>query len=265
VIKAATDDPTVFVYTTSLSLKQVEVSLIKAETTDSNLIHPVTDGAKRTGAKNGDKMKKCDKPPVEKAEDDDSEMTEEEKAKKAEAESKEETVEEEGKEGEEENPKKEKKAKEKKAEEPPKDEKKGAEKEETKKAADPCTMILEKIESMGKVLDRLVESDKKVHAGIEKAETPADDTEHNITKAEMEQDFKKALDAALAPVNAEIDALKKANTDLVKANTDLAAKLEVWGNETIVKSGIQFTYLEKDHEGKATLSNAGAIHKLIKG
>lgn len=246
VVKAASDDGQAFVYETKLVLKQVEDTLIKAETTDSNLIHPVTDG-KRKGCGKGEKMKKTAPPENETEEEkkarEEAEAEEDKKCsekkskseKKAESESKKETVAEQGKEGEEEN-------------------------QETKKAADPAlSSIMDCLKTMKGTLDALVASDKKVHAGIEKAETPKEGKSDNtleIQKAQMEQEFKKALDTALAPVIAEIDTLKK-------ANTDLAAKIEEYGNQEIVKSG-PIVMFQTDSKEKRPLGNAGAAHEQKK-
>jgi hypothetical protein len=246
VVKAMTEDPTVFIYTTTLELKQVEDTLIKAETSNSPLIHPVTDGTKRKAGEKGEKMKKCNKPPVEKADEPEEkeEMREEkEKEEKGEAGSPEQEEMEKA---------------------PPKEE----EKEEEKKAEDPYQEIL-------KLLRELVASDKKVHESmkaedekpkdekekkVEKAEVPppvpAED-KTVLTKAEMEQDFKKALDAALAPVLAEIDTLKK-------ANVELAAKLEEYAESPVTKAGIILTQLNVDHQGNPILGNAGAMAAATK-
>ena len=77
-----------------------------------------------------------------------------------------------------------------------------------------------------------------------------------IQKAEMEQDFKKALDAAIAPLTAELTTLKK-------ANEDLAAKLESYAAETIQKSGIYM--LNVDRNGTPRLTNAGAVALQTEG
>lgn len=243
VVKAGSDDPTVFVYTTSLELKQVKDTLIKAETSESNLIHPVTDGTKRRAGEKGDKMKECDKPPVEKAED-------EEKEEKKESELADEK--EIAKKGEAGSPEKEEMEK---APEPEKEE------EETEKAEDPYQEIL-------KILRELVASDKKVHTTMKSEEEKPEEKEEKeekkvekaaeelppptpavttITKAEMEQDFQKALDAALTPIRTELDEVKKA--------------LEGYANDPIVKSGLrlQLFPLNVDNDGKPILGNAGAM------
>jgi len=246
VVKAMTEDPTVFIYTTKLELKQVENTLIKAETVNSPLIHPVTDGTKRKAGEKGDKMKKCNKPPVEKA-DEKEPPKEEEKNEEMEK-------------GEAGSPEQEEMEKAPPAEE---------QKEDEKKAEDPYQEIL-------KLLRELVASDKKVHAEVkaepeekeekkeekkvEKAEVPppvpAED-KTVLTKAEMEQDFKKALDTALAPVLAEIETLKK-------ANVDLSAKLEEYAESPVTKAGLILTQLNVDREGNPVLGNAGAMAAATK-
>jgi hypothetical protein len=238
VVKASSDDPATFVFTTALEITQVKDTLIKAETSNSPLIHPVTDGTKR---KSGDSMEKCNKPPVEKADGEEMKEKDEEK-KETPGESEEE-----------------KKSKEKKGEagEP--------EKQEMEKAGEP---VLDAIRSLQATVQKLVESDKKVHASVEKAEDqketdagkevkkadpPADPPAPSldVIKAEMEQDFKKALDAAIEPLQKQI--------------TDLNAKLEAFGDETLTKSG-PLVYIEQtvDHEGKPIMGNAGALHQATK-
>jgi len=251
VVKAGLEDPGAFVYTTSLVLTQVEDTLIKAETTDSSLIHPVTDGTKLRSKKTGDKMKKCnEKTPVKKG-DEKEETDEKKEAMKEEADEKEET--------------------ESKATEPEISEKE--EKEEEKKA-ESGSSLADDIAEIKAILKQLVSSDKKVHESmkadetkepieekkvIEKAEVPPTPPEDKtvILKAEMEQDFKKAIDAALSPVLTEIETLKK-------ANLDLAEKLEAYANETIQKSGI-LLMPNVDSEGKPVLGNAGAVALQMQG
>jgi len=257
VVKALSDDQDEFVYTTSLSIKQVEDTLIKAETTESELIHPVTDGASQpdktrvednifnplihpaTGTTpKGGKMKKGD-PKEKKASDEEAQApVEETEAKKGEVE---------------------KTDPEKQVEKAPPEE---AEKEEAKKAEDPYQEIL-------KLLRELISSDKKVHKEVEKAdeeppeeeeeedeEKPEkeekkavkkarDEDELNITKAAMEQDFQKALDAAISPLRAELDLLK--------------AEVQKIGDEPLFKAGYRLTELTVDHEGKPEMGNAGAL------
>lgn len=294
VVKADTGDPSAFVYTTSLVLTKVKDTLIKAETSNSPLIHQVTDGTRRKAGEKGDKMKKCNQPPMKKgekheeAEEKDvaeekaapasAAIDKEEKAapkgeSEAEDESREETEEEQGKEGEEEN----KKARKAEPEEE-KEEKAGEESD---------------LKEILKILRELVASDKKVHEevkakdgeekldeppkgakkdvvkrvekttppkgateGVVKAGPPTPAFDPVIIKAEMEQDFQKALTAAIAPITTEIDALKK-------ANKDLAEKLESYATETIQKSGIYL--LNVDHKGQPVLTNAGAIAAQTEG
>jgi len=240
VVKASSDDPATFVFTTPLEIKQVEDTLIKAETTNSPLIHPVTDGTKR---KSGDSMEKCNKPPVKKSDGEDVKDKEHEKKKTPEEEAEEEKKSKAEKKGEDGEP----------------------EKQEMEKAGDP---ILAALHSLQVTVQSLVDSDKKVHESMGKAEdTKEPDVVKDVMKAdappspsapgldvlkaEMEQDFKKALDAALAPMQKQI--------------TDLNAKLEAFGDETLTKSG-PIVVIEQtvDHEGKPVLGNAGALHQVTK-
>ena len=241
VVKASKEDPTAFVYTTSLVLKQVEDTLIKADTTESNLMHTVTDDMTK---KKGDPMKKCNKPPVKKGEEEEPEEKKEE-MKEEEAE------------------------KEEKADDVPgsSDE----EEDEKEEKAEGESSMASEIAEIKAILMRLVESDKKVHESMKADEKPAEEAKEEkkvekaevppptpgedktaLVKAEMEQDFKKALDAAIAPVLTEVENLKK-------ANKELADKLEAYGNETIEKSGIQvISPFLKDRDGKQQIGNAGA-------
>ena len=256
VVKALSDDLEMFVYTTSLDVTKVEDNLIKAETTESELIHPVTDGASQpdktrvednivcplihpaTGT--GGKMKKCNEKPVKKTSDEEAqEPVEETEAKK----------------GEEEKPEP---AEVEKA--PPEKE----EKEEAKKAEDPYQEIL-------KLLRELVASDKKVHKEVEKAEdkeekmedkkdekkvekaevpppTPAED-KTVLIKAEMEQEFQKALDAKIAPLQLQITALE--------------AEIKKLGDEPLYKSGILLNPLTVKQDGTPEMGNAAA-HAAIR-
>jgi len=246
VVKAQSDDLETFVYTTKVSLTQVEDTLIKAETTESQLIHPVTDGANQPDLKKdhpatgmstvkGGKMKKCNDPKVKKTSDEEAqEPVEETEAKK-------------GEEKEAEPEKDVEKA-------PPKEE----EKEDTKKAEDPYQEIL-------KLLRELVASDKKVHKEVEKAEetpaeekkeekeeksvkkaeTPAPVEDATLQKAAMEQEFQKALNAAIAPLNDKITALE--------------TEIKRLGDEPLYKSGYRLTELIADKDGKTELGNAGML------
>ncbi len=248
VVKALSDDQVSFVYTTALDLTKVEDNLIKAETTESELIHPVTDGANQadnvrskgtiinplieTDTRKGGKMKKGNDPKVKKtSEEEGQEPVEETEAKK----------------GTEEDTDPEKQVE--KA--PPKEE----EKEDAKKAEDPYQEIL-------KLLRELVASDKKVHKEVEKAEEkPAEKKEEKkeekeekcvkkagdeeVTKAAMEQDFQKALDAAIAPLRTEIDLLK--------------AEVQKIGDEPLLKAGIYLKELQVDKDGQPEKGNAGMI------
>jgi hypothetical protein len=251
VVKALSDGLETFVYTTSLELTKVEDTLIKAETTESELIHPVTDGASQpdklkkdhpatgTNTVKGGTMKKCNDPKVKKtSEEEGQEPVEETEAKK-------------GEEEKDTNPEKQvEKA-------PPEVE----EKEEAKKAEDPYQEIL-------KLLRELISSDKKVHKEVEKAEEkpadkkeekeekmeekkvekaeiPASDEDNKLIKAQMEQDFKKALDAAIAPLQLQL--------------TALAAEVQKIGDEPLLKAGIYLKELQIDKDGKPELGNAGML------
>lgn len=250
VVKAGSDDLETFVYTTAVDLKQVGINLIKAETTESELIHPVTDGANQpdklkvdhpatgTCTVKGGKMKKCNDPKVKKtSEEEGQEPVEETEAKK----------------GTEEDTDPEKQVE--KA--PPEEEKK----EEAKKAEDPYQEIL-------KLLRELVASDKKVHKEVEKAEekpaeekkeekeekeeksvkkaeVPAEDDGPKLIKAQMEQEFQKALNGALMPLNEKITALE--------------AEVKRLGDEPLYKSGFKLTEMFVDKEGKPELGNAGML------
>ena len=257
VVKALSDDQDMFVYTTALDLTKVEDTLIKAETTESELIHPVTDGANQadnvrskgtiinplieTDTRKGGKMKKCVDAKVKKTSDKEAqepvEETEAKKGEKYEADP------------------------EKQVE---KGEEEDEEKEEEKKAEDPYQEIL-------KLLRELVASDKKVHKEVEKGEPPEEDEadkeeekekkknvkeeesrakkeekkDEGVKKAAMEQDFQKALNDAIAPLRSELDLLK--------------AEVQKIGDEPLLKAGIYLKELQIDKDGKPEKGNAGMI------
>lgn len=254
VVKAESADQSGFVYETKLVLTQVKDTLIKAETSDSSLIHPVTDGTKRKAGEKGVKMKKTKEKPVE---EDEEKEEKEEKEEEAEKEEK----------GEAGSPEEEEMEK---APEPEPDKKDEAKAEsESHEAAEET-----KLDKLIRLVEALVQSDKKVHAElgkadeeppeekkeVEKAEVPPPVpvvTAPEVKKAEMEQDFQKALDAAISPLKAEIEALKK-------ANTDLAAKVDSYGNEAITKAGIVLSALPTKADGTPVLGNAGAMAAAMK-
>jgi hypothetical protein len=259
VVKAQSDDQVEFVYTTSLVLKQVEDSLIKAETTESELIHPVTDGASQpdktrvddnifnplihpaTGPKGG-KMKKGTEKPLKKTSDEEAQgPVEETEAKKGEEEES----------------------------EPEKEVEKGGD-ETASDEADEKSMMREILAT----LKQLVASDKKVHKEVEKAEeTPAEEEKEeekeekeekavkkadplpegerdgNITKAAMEQEFQKALTAAIAPLNDRIATLE--------------AEVKKLGDEPLYKAGIVISPLTTNQAGEPEMGNAAA-HAAIR-
>ena len=119
------------------------------------------------------------------------------------------------------------------------------------------------------ILEKLVASDKKVHATVEKGDPPeesdadkedehekkkeAKNEEHRaekeerkeegVRKAAMEQDFQKALTDAVAPLQAQINAL-----------TEQVQKL---GDEPLYKSGLLITKIKED--GTPEMGNAGAL------
>jgi hypothetical protein len=259
VVKALSDDLESFVYTTSLVLTKVEDNLIKAETTESELIHPVTDGASQpdktfvednivcpltrpaTGANHpkGGKMKKGTEKKIEKTSDEEAqEPVEETEAKKGE----------------------------KYEADPEKQVEKGEEGEEAMETKE----ILSGIHKMMKEIHALISSDKKVHKEVEKGEPPeesrADKEEEkekrgmakeeesrakreekkdeNVHKAAMEQDFQKALDAAVAPLQLQI--------------TALAVEVKKLGDEPLYKSGLLLETLQVNAEGKPEMGNAAA-------
>jgi len=243
VVKASSDDPAAFVFTTALVITQVKDTLIKAETANSPLIHPVTDGTKRKACSKcnkGDSMEKTEEPPVKKGEEDmkEKEMDEE----------KEEHGQEEKK-GEAGTPEK---------QEMEKGPAEGGESEEK-------TLLREVLAT----LKQLVASDKKVHESV-KADEPEEDEEKCskgkgkvekaeappappapapvIEKAAMEQDFQKALDAALAPIHQQI--------------AELNRKLEEYGDQPITKAVVLVQNV--DHDGKPVLGNAGALAEMSK-
>ena len=255
VVKALSDDQVEFVYTTSLELTKVEHNLIKAETTESELIHPVTDGASQpdktrvednivcplihpaTGTKGG-KMKKGTEKPVKKTSDEEAqESAEETEAKKGEE--KEET-------------------------EPEKEVEKGGD-ETASDEVDEKSMMKEILAT----LKQLVASDKEVHSKlgkseekeekeeedkkdekkVEKAEVPppapsVEDTE-KLVKAAMEQEFQKALDAKIGPLNDKITALE--------------TEVKRLGDEPLFKAGFYLAELKVDKDGKPELGNAGMV------
>ena len=274
VVKAESEDETTFIYTTALEITKVEDNLIKAETTESELIHPVTDGANQadaarskgtivnplieTGTK---KCKKCDggkmpKPngTLEMKKTSDEEKEEEGQGPVEETETKK-------------GPMKVKKGKAYEAD-PEKQVEKGDEEEEHEEA-EGQKGISAKIDRMISILEKLVASDKKVHATVEKGDPPEEDEadkeeEHekkknakeeesrakkeekkdeSVHKAVMEQDFQKALTDAVAPLQAQINAL-----------TEQVQKL---GDEPLYKSGLLITKIKED--GTPEMGNAGAL------
>lgn len=258
VVKALSDDQIEFTYTTSLELTKVEHNLIKAETTESELIHPVTDGASQpdktrvednivcplihpaTGKApcKGGKMKKGTDKPVKKTSDEEAqEPVEETEAKKGEEE--EET-------------------------EPEKQVEKGMEQSEAH-MTDQSTMLREILATLKQLVatDKMVHNevgkaedkkedemeDKKDEKKVEKAEVPPvvpslEDTE-KLVKATMEQEFQKALDARIAPLQQQIDVLK--------------ADLQKLGDEPLYKAGLYLRELKVENDGKPELGNAGML------
>jgi hypothetical protein len=90
--------------------------------------------------------------------------------------------------------------------------------------------------------------EEKEEKKVEKAEvpppTPAED-KTALIKAEMEQEFQKALDAKIAPLQEQIDFLK--------------AEVQKLGDEPLYKSGILLNPLTTDAEGKPEMGNAAAL------
>ena len=271
VVKAQSDDLETFIYTTALEITQVEDKLIKAETTDSELIHPVTDGASQPDETfvednivcplihpgtdkihpKGGKMEKCTGKPVKKTSDEDAQASAEEtEARKS------------GK----------------KTGEPELDGmKKGEEGAEEHTEAKDTGEILREMHKMMSEIHELIMSDKEVHAKIERKGEPPDEDwkdkeeegevkqmEHEeegrarreerkddastprkeVKKAAMEQDFQKALAAAVAPLQAQI--------------TILAQEVQKIGDQPLYKSGVLFETLQTDKDGKPEMGNAGA-------
>ena len=264
VVKAESDDLDSFVYTTKLVLTKVEDTLIKAETTNSELIHPVTDGASQpdktrvemnifnplihpaTGMNRpkGDKMKKGTDAKMKKTSDEEGqdsvEETEAKKGEKYEA-------------------------------DPEKQVEKGEESLEEEEA-EGQKGIEAKIDRMISILEKLVSSDKKVHKEVEKANEPPEEDEadkeeegerkknakeeesrakkeekkdESVHKAAMEQDFQKALNDVIGPLRTEIDLLK--------------AEVEKIGNEPLYKAGVYLRELKVENDGKPELGNAGML------
>ncbi len=248
VVKAVSDDPMAFTYTTKLVLTQVEDTLIKAETTNSPLIHPVTDGTKRKAGDKGEKMKKCNEPPVKKGDEKEEMKEKEEETKKGEA-------------GE---PEKQEMEKAPVMPSALPAEPGGTDTTLVRQAGEGGDQLLDMMKQVLAKLGELVESDKKVHTAM-KAETPVPDEAGKedtpdpapVQKATMEQDFQKALDAAISPLKGEIETLKK-------ALADTNAKLEAYGEEPMQKAGIRIFPLNVDHEGKPIMGNAGAIAEASK-
>ena len=267
VVKAVSDDLESFVYTTSLELTKVEHNLIKAETTESELIHPVTDGASQpdktrvemnifnplihpaTGTTpKGGKMKKCTDKTMKKTSDEDAEgPVEETEAKKGE----------------------------KYEADPEKQVEKGDESLEEEEA-EGQKGIEAKIDRMIGILEKLVSSDKKVHKEVEKADEPPEEDEadkeeekekkknakeeetrakkeekkdEGVKKAAMEQDFQKALNDAIAPLQLQINAL--------------ATELQRIGDEPLFKAGYKLTELQITKDGEVEMGNAAA-HAAIR-
>jgi hypothetical protein len=131
---------------------------------------------------------------------------------------------------------------------------------------------------MMSILEKLVASDKKVHATVEKGEPPEEDEADKeeegerkkearseesrahkeekkedgvkkadtsaITKAALEsEEFQKALTNALGPMQAQINSL-----------TEQVQKL---GDEPLYKSGLMITKIKED--GTPEMGNAGAL------
>ena len=138
---------------------------------------------------------------------------------------------------------------------------KGMAEEEHEEAQGQKSMA-EKLDHVISVLEKLVASDKKVHSTVEKGETSEEEeekpekeekkavkkasgneTDLNIVKASMEQDFQKALTDAVAPLQAQINAL-----------TEQVQKL---GDEPLYKSGLLLTQIKED--GTMQMTNAGAL------
>jgi hypothetical protein len=248
VVKASSDDPAAFVFTTALEIKQVEDTLIKAETSNSPLIHPVTDGTKE--------------PPVKKGEED---MKEKEMDEEKEEHSQEKKEEE--KKGEAGTPEKQ---------------------EMEKAPAENESSEMKLLKAIHETLKELVASDKKVHESVKAKSPPEEseagkeeDRERNkeekeeeaeakkeekkeekkchgepvkksgspgssdsdLIKAQMEQDFKKALDVALAPIHQQI--------------ADLTKKLEEYGDQPVQKAVVLMQTV--DNDGHPVLGNAGAL------
>jgi hypothetical protein len=283
VVKAESDDPESFIYTTALEITKVEDTLIKAETTDSELIHPVTDGAHQTDERGTKKCRKCSKGeqmaaypkkgnpvgtlPMKKTSDEDAEASvEETEAKKG------------GKTG-----------------EPELDGmKKGEEKLEEEESSE-----MKMMREILSTLKQLVSSDKSVHKEVEKSKDYSDDDPKNtedwkdkeenkerkkearseenraekeehkedggtprkeykegvgagsgVKKAAMEQDFQKALDAAVAPLQLQLNAL--------------AGQVQQLGDQPMFKSGLYLQTLTSDQNGSEVLGNAGALSKSLK-
>ena len=238
VVKALSCGRESFIYTTALVLTKVEDKLIKAETTESELIHPVTDGASQpdetkknhpatgTCTVKGGKMKKCTEKLVKKtSEEEGQEPAEESEAKKGE----------------------------KYEADPEKQVEKGEEDLEEEESSE-MTMMKEILAT----LKQLVSSDKKVHKEVEKAEEPPAEKkeekeekkeekkeDEGVKKAAMEQDFQKALTAAIAPLQDKITALE--------------TELKRIGEEPLFKAGIRITELNVDKDGKPELGNAGML------
>ena len=280
VVKAESEDETTFIYTTALEITKVEDNLIKAETTESELIHPVTDGANQADAARSQgtivnplietgtkKCKKCSKGEHMVKPNGNLEMKKTSDEEKEE-EGQEPVEETEAKKG----PMKVKKGKASEAD-PEKQVEKGEEEEEHEEA-EGQKGINAKIDRMISILEKLVASDKKVHATVEKGEPPEEDEadkeeegerkkearseesrakkeerkEDGVRKAAMEQDFQKALDAAVAPLQLQINAL--------------AEQVKNIGDEPMFKAGLMLQTLTTDTTGKEVLGNAGAMAKI---
>ena len=260
VVKALSDDLETFVYTTALVLTKVEDNLIKAETTESELIHPVTDGASQpdetrvednifnplihpatgTSHPKGGKMKKCTDKMKKTSDEEAKEPVEEAEAKKAP----------EGKE--------------------PEGVEKGEEELEEEESSE-----MKMMEEILSTLKQLVSSDKKVHKEVEKGEPPEEDEpdkeeekernknakeeesrakkeekkDEGVKKAAMEQDFQKALNDAISPLQLQINAL--------------ATEVQRIGDEPLFKAGYKLTELQFDQENKPEMGNAAA-HAAIR-
>lgn len=116
------------------------------------------------------------------------------------------------------------------------------------------------------IVAQLVQSDEKVHAGMD---NPGAEEEKAISKGTETMKDEEVDTLVKAKVAAEVETISKAYQasldELKKANADLAARIDKMENETVQKSGVAVILREGDGElGTVIQSNAAAISAITK-